>query len=228
MKRILILLMLLALPMAATAGEVQYDAQERVVNLPQDGGLWYVTLFGDATSGRYAEVQSWLRSDFRLQHLISQCHYNEYSTNDIRFRARYAANIPGLPCVRIQNSMGQVVSEWWGEYLPVTADSLYNGIRDDLLNPELFNRRRCNPCPRRPCPGPVCPRPNPKPEPEPKPEPPNDKPPVLPPADPEPEPKRSTLPPWWAMLTAAVLGAGFGVVQEWQKLYFSGQTASKF
>ncbi len=226
MKRLLILLMLLALPMAVTAGEVQYDAQERVVNLPQDGGLWYVTLFGDETSGRYNEVQSWLRSDFRLQHLIEQCHYNEYLTGDVRFRARYSANMPGLPCVRIQNSQGQVVSEWWGEYLPASASGLYDGIRNDLLNPELFNRRRCNPC------RPFCPKPKPKPPVNPPVDPPvtpPDNPPVIdPPADPEPQPAKHNLPPWWAMLAAAILGAGFGAFQEWQQLYFSGQTKHKF
>lgn len=225
MKYILTLLMLLVLPMAAIAADVTYDSQERVINLPDDAGQWYVTLFGDATNPDFAKIQQWLQTNPKLSHLVDQCHYNEYSTGDVRFKARYAANMPGLPCLRIQNSRGQVVSEWWGQYIPATSYALFDGIRDDLLNPELFNRRCCplRRCPRPPVKPPVKPPVQPPVQPPVKPpvKPPVDKPPAIePPSKPQPTPVKSKMPPWWAMLAAVVAGAGVGVVQEWKKEYF--------
>lgn len=229
MRHILILLLLLLLlPIPTVANADVYGAknsQDRVVNLPQDAGRWYVTLFGDVANAKYQEVKGWLQTNPQLKHLVSQCHFNEYATTDIRFLERYAATMPGLPCIRLQSSGGQVVSEWWGHYIPATPQGLYAGIRDDLLNPEHFNR-----CPlRRPCPKPQ-PHPEPEPKPEPKPEPIIDTPPVIdpPPVEPTPEPAKSKLPPCWALLGAVLVGSLAGVVQEWQKLYFSGSTSSRF
>ena len=211
MRNILTLLLLLLIPTVANAEVygVKNDSQERVVNLPQDSGQWYLTLFGDANTPRYQEVKGWLQTDKQLQHLAAQTHFNSYETSSIRFRERYAASVPGLPCVRVQNSKGQVVSEWWGPYLPMTSQALYAGIRTDLLNPEGFNR-----CPlRRPCP-----------QPQPQPEPVIDTPPVIdqPPVEPVPEPSQSKLPPWWAMLAAVLVGSLAGVIQEWHTQYFKG------
>jgi hypothetical protein len=192
-----------------------FAAEERVVKLPQDQGAWYLTVFGTAGDAKFTQVQSWLESDTSLKKLKVQVRYNQYTTDHVRYK-RYATNMPGLPCIRIQDDKGRVVSEFWGSNIPSTSKALYRGIKDDLTVKsagQIFRRRR--PCP--------CPSPNPGPDPGPivVPEPPVG-PPILEP-DPEPEPEESSL---WLFLAAlsALVGGGIGFAQEYKSEHKSSPT----
>jgi len=205
MKRILLTLAcLLAFAVSATATE------ERMLTLPQDQGAWYLTTFGESSDVKFQQLQSWLKSDEGLTKLRSQVRFNEYTTDQVRYQQRYAADMPGLPCIRLQNERGIVVSEFWGENIPTTATELYQGIKGDLQNKTSWGcirRHRQNKlCPFKQHPAPQPPPPPPVVEPEP---------PVGPPVlEPE-EPKESQA---WLLLVAlaALIGGGFGFVEGYK------------
>lgn len=199
MKRILLTLTcLLAFAVSAFATE------ERMVNLPQDQGAWYLTVFGEAEDAKFVELQTWLATDPGLRKLKTQVRFNEYTTDRVRYQ-RYVKNMPGLPCIRLQNEQGLVVSEFWGDNIPSASSVLYRGIKGDLQDKTSWGcirRRRC---------------PKPKPQPEP-PAPPIVEPelPVGPPVlDPEPEPEESKL--WLLLVVLAALGGGaYGFVEGYK------------
>lgn len=197
MKRILLTLTCLL------AFAVSVFAAEERVSPPQDQGTWYLTIFGEAKDAKFVELQSWLASDAGLVKLKAQVRFNKYTTDQVRYK-RYEKDIPGLPCIRLQDEKGLVVSEYWGDNIS-TSSALYRGIRSDLQDKTSFGcwRRRRNPQP--------APKPEPKPEPPPQVEPPVG-PPVL---DEEPEPEESNF---WILLTMlSALGGGvFGFVQEYK------------
>jgi hypothetical protein len=208
---------LLALTTAALADDlraernygVKQNAEERIISLPQDQGRWFVTLFGDPRDARFQDLQRWFQNHTGLKHLRSQTHFNIYSTDNIRYRQRYAKTMPGLPCVRVQTNKGVVASEFWSDYIPMSPDALYAGIRGDLADKASWGclrKRRC--CPR--------PRPQPEPEPVPEPEP-------QPEPEPEPEPQPPELPtkpvsrfPWLLTILAGLIGGGIGFYQGWR------------
>lgn len=210
---LLVLVCFFALPTSVLAADLSADAaygvkhaQERVITLPQDQGKWYVSLFGDPTDLQYQRLQKWFQSHSGLTHLRGQVHYNEYSSKSTRYQ-RYAKSMPGLPCVRVQNSKGVVTSEFWSKYIPLTGEALFNGIKGDLRDGTSWgmtgqrNRLRCRPKPTPPAPL----------EPPTPPVEPIDNPPNLEP-EPEPESEKSGF-PWLLALTAAIIGGGVGVGQ---------------
>jgi len=212
MKRILLTLTCLLAFAVST-----FAAEERVVKLPQDQGAWYLTVFGTAGDAKFTELQSWLATDNGLKKLKVQVRYNQYTTDQIRFK-RYSKDMPGLPCIRLQSQKGLVVSEFWGGNIPSTSKALYRGIKDDLTaksNGILFRRRR--PCP--------CPSPRPNPNPIVVPEPPVAPigPPILEP-DVDPEPEESKL---WLFLAAlsGLIGGGIGFAQEYKSEHKTGSSS---
>jgi len=180
--------------------------QERVAP-PADQAMWYVTVFGVKADAKFQQLQSWFNSDAGLKNLRNQCHYNEYTTDQIRFK-RYKDGLPGLPCVRVQNEKGRVISEYWADNIPNTSDALYRGIRSALQNKAqgcLFGKRRRKSCPNRQPPTP--------------PSTPPPTPPVGPPAGPPvlpPEPKAPGF-PWLLALLSTLTGAGVGIYHGYQK-----------
>lgn len=148
MKQLILMLLCLAFAASATA------AEDRVLTLPQDQGTWYLTVFGNPDA-EFQTLTGWLESDKELAKLKSQVRYNEYTTDQVRYQ-RYAKDIPGLPCIRLQNEKGLVVSEYWGTNIPTDSGKLYKGIKSDFSNKTTWG------CPRRGCPTPT---PTPTPEP---------------------------------------------------------------
>ncbi len=199
MKRIFLMLACL-LAFVASA----FATEERIA-MPQDQGTWYLTIFGGD-----GQLQTWLETNPGLMSLKSQVRFNEYTPNQVRYQ-RYAKDMPGLPCIRLQNEKGLVVSEWWGNNIPPASNALYKGIKADLQDKTSWGRLR-----RKRCPTPTQPEP-------PKPpvvvpfEPPVG-PPVGPPVlddEPEPEPKESRL--WIILAVLSGLGGGaFGLFQGYK------------
>jgi len=186
--------------------------------LPRDGTAWYLTVFGEAGDAKFVKLQSWLTTDKGLVKLKSQVRFNKYTTDQVRYQ-RYVKNVPGLPCIRLQDEMGQVVSEFWGDNIPSAATTLYQGIKDDLQDKTrgCLRRRRC-------------------PKPEPKPEPPSPvivnvpEPPVGPPVldDPELELKESKL--WLLLVVLGALGGGaYGFVEGYkaERINKAGPSSAK-
>jgi hypothetical protein len=142
--------------------------EERVVNLPQDAGKWYVSVVGDAGSARYKELLGWFDTSAKLKKLKNQVHFCPVTSNTAIFKDRYAKNILGLPTVRLQKSDGTIVFEAAGKNIPATAEELNTVIATAVasaqgIRPLLPWRRdmenRCTPGPQ------------PEPQPQPKPEP---------------------------------------------------------
>jgi len=146
-------------------------AEERVVNLPQDSGKWYISVVGDVNDPRYNEVVGWFTTNPNLKKLKDQVHFCRVRTGTAIYNERYASNVEGLPTVRMQKPDGVVVYEAAGESIPMSAAGL-NGALAGAVNeaqgirPILPWRREME----RRCPGP-CPAPNPDPAPMPDPEP---------------------------------------------------------
>jgi hypothetical protein len=152
-------------------------AEERIVNLPQDSAKWYVSVVGNANDARYNEIVGWFNTNVSLKKLRDQVHFCPVTSDTGIYKERYAANVKGLPTVRVQKSDGTVVYEAAGKNIPMTAAGLNGAIAGAVntaqgIRPILPWRREME----RRCPGP-CPNPNPSPNPNPQPQP-----------DPEPQP----------------------------------------
>jgi len=186
-----------------------------MVNLPQDQGAWYLTTFGNPADAKYVELKSWLTSNAGLTTLRTQVRFNEYTTDQVRYQ-RYTKDMPGLPCISLQNEKGLVVSEFWGDNIPTTSAALYKGIKGDLQDKTSWGCLR-----RRRCPKPKPPVEPPAPPVVVVPEPPVG-PPVL---EPEPEPEESKL--WLLLVVLGALGGGaFGFVQEYKAEHMKPGPAS--
>lgn len=222
MKRLLIALCALCMifasmsPCLAANGKVNgVLAGERVVNLPNDQGKWYISVVGDAKDAQYQTILKWFDTNSDLYKLRRQVHYIPVTTNKAVYQERYKMNVKGLPTVRMQNSEGVVIYEDFGDNLPFTPEGLYGALANDVAKAQrqciLPWRREME----RRCPGP-CPTPNPDPDPAPDP-------------DPEPGPiddggkpdlpARSSLPPLWLMLATLLVSAGAGAAVEWRDTY---------
>ena len=95
---------------------VKLDAEQRVIDLPPN--QWYLTLFGDANDPKFQLLKHWVETHPGLTNLKSQVNFNIYQVGDVRFE-RYKSTLPGLPCIRLQNSEGIVASEFWSDYWPI-------------------------------------------------------------------------------------------------------------
>ena len=166
-KLLLSLLCVLALfaavvPCMAAPGTL---AEERVVNLPNDQGKWYVSVVGNANDARYNEILGWFESNPSLHKLKSQVHFCAVTTDMAIYKERYAKNVKGVPTVRVQKANGGVVYEAAGKNIPMTADGLNGALFGAVQNaqgirPILPWRRgieeQCSPAPN---PGPSTPPP---------------------------------------------------------------------
>jgi hypothetical protein len=124
--------------------------QEQVIQLPQDQGKFYLTVFGNEGEYRFEQVKSWVANDPQLHALKAQTTYNIYRADSVMFRERYAQGVSNIPCVRLQEPDGTVIYEALGTSVPMSAEALYNGIAEGC------RKRHCRPCPQ---PAPVTPSP---------------------------------------------------------------------
>jgi hypothetical protein len=215
MKRLLLALCVLCMIFAATtcfAGTVNgVLAEERVINLPNDQGKWYISVVGDAKDAQYQTIMKWFGQDPALRKLKSQVRFCPVTSNTTVYKTRYSMNVEGLPTVRLQNNQGVVIYEAAGKNLPFTAEGLYGAMANSVATVQCrpilpWRRNHVHPCP--------CPQPDPDPvAPDPEPQPIDDG------EEPEFEPVQSSLPPLWLMLTVLVASAGAGLFVEWRATY---------
>jgi hypothetical protein len=159
--------------LATAAGE---NIQERVMELPEDGGRWHTTLyFTGREDSASRHVAYMFASNPKLQSLISQTQYHEYYPGD-----KYAvAWLPTVgvgrsPAIVIQDPMGKPVFKAEGAQISSDARVLAAQIQQKLSDCRPGPRPTPTPSPTpAPTPGPVPPPdlgPAPTPPPEVKPE----------------------------------------------------------
>jgi len=224
MKRLLLALCVLCMVFAATtcfADKVNgVLAEERVINLPDDQGKWYISVVGDTKSAQYQTILKWFGQDPALRKLKNQVRFCPVTLNSTVYKTRYSMNVEGLPTVRFQNSQGVVIYEAAGKNLPFTAGGLYGALANNMAKAQsrpILPWRR-NHAPPGPCPGP-CPQPDSDPDPDPGVAPDPEPQPIDNGEEPEFEPAQSSLPPLWLMLTMLVASVGGGAFVEWRATY---------
>lgn len=224
MKRLLLMLCAILMAttcFAGTVSDVLTDntvsgvlAEERVINLPNDQGKWYISVVGDARNAQYQTILKWFGQDPALRKLKSQVRFCPITSSSAIYKTRYSMNVKGLPTVRFQNSQGIVIYEAAGKNLPFTAQGLYGALAGSASKAQgvpflPWRRNRVFPCPK-PSPAPA-PAPDVPPDFEPQP--------IDDGSEPEFEPVQSSFPPLWLMLTVLVISAGGGVFVEGKATY---------
>ncbi len=217
MKSFLCVLICALTTSVAFSADYGVRVKERIVNLPNDDGKWYLSVIGDPDDVQYKS----LRMDFKsgdLRKLRGQVHYCPIEKGTSAYLERYAKNVSSLPTVRLQDHEGVIIYEAAGNKLPITPEGLYGAMANAIMRAqglEVFAPWR-----RRPCPSP-CPTPRPSPGPSP-----------VPNVDPEPAPldggaaptvEPATGPGVWLYVLFGIfsfLGGGVaGVAVEWKKTY---------
>lgn len=177
------------------------ERQEHVIQLPEDGQQFYLTIFTAQdylTRARDRELVAWFDSDPTLKSLKSQTQYNHYTPDQKIYSERFGETLPisQFPAVMLQDAAGKVYVKLSAATLPKSPKDLIKIIRD------------------------CCPRPKPGPQPTPTPEP--NPVPVIPdigPPDLEPEVPEEDGGVGLFALLAALAGGGLGVVNEWKKTH---------
>ena len=131
-------------------------AQERIIDLPEDGSQFYLTLFlHDDWNARPQDRQlvAWLQTHPGLISLQAQCHYVALTPSNALFRSRWSTWSNSLPAVLLQQGnphTGKVTYKAGPTGLPQSANALANQI-DSALD---VLRQQC-PKPKPPGPPPV-------------------------------------------------------------------------
>ncbi len=168
MKRLICVLLILGCATTISmATEPLYGviAEERIINLPNDQGKWYVSVVGDANDANYKKVIGWFNTNAKLKKLKDQVHFMPVTNDTAIYTERYANNVDGLPTVRVQTRDGVVVYEAAGDNIPMSAEGLNGAIAEQVLPWRRNMEDKCGP---RPCPSPS-PSPDPPLDPEPQP-----------------------------------------------------------
>lgn len=187
---------------------------EQVIDLPQDGGRYYTSIFLNEASN----IPGWFQSDARLATLKAQTQFNVVQTSDPQFAERYGKAVTEFPCVAITKADGSLIFKASGKNLPNNSADLVAMIRAAaaVKTQNAGPERYCQPdtghesCRCRPKPAPVV-----------QPTPPVDE--KVPDllggemAEAEAEPR---LPVWLGVMLG-VAGAGFAIVPQIMKKYKS-------
>jgi hypothetical protein len=136
------------------------QVSERIVDLPETGGAWHLSIFVHQDWRERAEERrlvAWFSVEPRLVSLKAQTHDHLYTNADPMYRLRFAKVVPLLPAVMLQDGAGKV---WYkaavgSKEVPLPDDPTALGDKFQ----SLFSGFSGGPCPR------------PKPEPGPKPSP---------------------------------------------------------
>lgn len=126
---------------------------EKVVQLPQDGGKWHLSMWfrnkTDDTASR--RLAGYFATDEILRQITAQTivHEHDASRPDPVFAERYADS--AAPGVLLQNSRGQVLYKASGDNIPATAAEL----ADEILAAIGIKAQDCPDCPDGNCPLPA-------------------------------------------------------------------------
>jgi hypothetical protein len=140
MKQLLVVLLLLMsapafardVMRADAAYGVKYAAEQ--VELPQDHNKLYLTIVGNQHDPRYRTLCDWFEQNPTLRAMRDQTHYSTIPTQSPHFWERLAPGYRATPSVRLQQANGQVLVEFAGSELPMTADALAHGLNGRAKN----------------------------------------------------------------------------------------------
>lgn len=156
--------------------------EDRVINLPEDGNTWHLSLFTHSPESQDdVALRTWFATEPRLATLWNQVHRHVYTDKSGWYNHRWRKYVPELPGVVLQQADGRIVYSRYGGGLPKSAKAIGNQIAAAIED--------CPDCRPRPTPQPQ-PQPVPTPGPVPGPSPLPNGPPVLP-KPPEPPPDES-------------------------------------
>lgn len=125
---------------------VAYGApKERVINLPEDGDKWYLSVVGEGPE--YQKILNWFKKG-ELKTLKSQVHFCQVTPKSPLW-SRYKNNIKGMPTVRLQDAQGYVIYEVAADNIPTTATGLHMAMATTVSAKEIlpWRRRNCRPQP---------------------------------------------------------------------------------
>lgn len=134
---------------ATKLAAIEAKAEDRIINLPEDGGAYYTSVFVHANwRVRPADrtLLAWFGSNRRLLSLRSQTHYNVYTERTPLFKTRYSRTIKALPAVRVQAADGRVTYQSSVDNLPKSADGLADEIAGCIFK-KRKDRRHPTPVP---------------------------------------------------------------------------------
>ena len=192
-------------------------AEERIVNLPQDQGKWYVSVVGNATDTRYNEIVGWFDTNASLKKLKNQVHFCPVTSDTATYQARYACECEGsadradaeagwhrgLRGRRQEPSHDGGRAERCAGQRRSTASK---GFVRSCLGDGKWSDGALVPCPN--------PQPNPQPQPDPEPQPIDDN------GPPNVEPDAQAELPLGALALVCVAGVGVGMAGGYgRKLY---------
>lgn len=192
---------------ATKLAAIETKAEDRVINLPEDGGLYHTSLFLHHDWRRRPRdrmLLAWFGSNPRLLSLRHQTFWHIYTERTPLFVNRYSKTVRVLPCVRVQWPNGRVVYQASGENLPKTA----NGLAVKIVK-GIYRLARPRPCPR------------PHPAPDPAPEPDVDVDVNVTPVIPDVTPDTPTQPefPWGLLVIAVLLASAVPVVIHFKNAF---------
>lgn len=122
------------------AGIVAYsDVQERVIDLPEDGEMWFTSLFLHddwQRDNQETMIVNAFQSEPRLVKLKSQTIYNTYTESDPHYQQTFSEAITQLPAITVQRPDGTIVYKASGRNVPRSGNAIANSI-------ERTSRRRC-------------------------------------------------------------------------------------
>ena len=126
-------------------------ATERVAP-PQDHEELYLSVVGDADSAEYKRLLHWFDTNEDLKSLKNATHFRPVTTRSAVYRERYADNVSGLPCIRLQEPNGIIIYETAGRGVPKSANALLNSIEWSTMQILPWRRK----IERRECPNGEC------------------------------------------------------------------------
>lgn len=130
--------------------EKQAEAKDRIIRLPEDGSVYYTSVFVKADWRRRPqdrELLAWFGSNPRLLSLRSQTHYNVYTERSPLWKTRYSKTLTTLPSVRVQTANGRVTYQSSVGNLPKSADGLADEITG-CIRKRRKDRRHPTPTPK--------------------------------------------------------------------------------
>ncbi len=108
-------------------------ANKQVLNLPQDEGKLYLTLYGDPNDEHYVNLKKWFNENAELRSIRTQCHFSAIDNDSKLFKDRYADEVDTFPCIRFVTPGGVELLRIDGNYIPMSDMSLTKGIRTGLM-----------------------------------------------------------------------------------------------
>ena len=142
-----------ALMVERTVNNIVHQVREQIIELPEDGEYWYLTLFlHDDWKQRADErrLVAWFESTPRLASLKAQTHWNVYTPAIPAWRTTWSNY--KAPCVQLQKAPmagkpGEVIYKATAENIPGNGDQLADDIATMITNKEGF-RPDCRPRPK--------------------------------------------------------------------------------